>query len=189
MAADLGIIRRCICNVNSRFAFQTLDTHSLTSFEMLKLFLFLHTCASVVLSAVLPASIEKRDSEPKQIWRPQAGLKFQIILDAHFRRSRNAELLPSDADIFDIDLFDSAPELIQKLHRQGKKVICYMNAGSSETWRPDYASIKATDKGDVMKEWRTEQWLDIRSPDVFEVMRKRIQMASVKVCSTSRESP
>lgn len=84
-------------------------------------------------------------------------------------RNRNADLVPIDADVYDVDLFDITADVIQKLHGRGKKVICYMNAGSSESWRPDYAAIKTVDKGDVMKEWRREQWLDIRSPDVFDV--------------------
>lgn len=97
------------------------------------------------------------------------GAKFQIILDSYFGRNRNADLLPADADVYDVDLFDITADVIQRLHGRGKKVICYMNTGSSESWRPDFAAIKTVDKGDVMKEWRREQWLDIRSPDVFEV--------------------
>ena len=41
-----------------------------------------------------------------------------------------------DTDIYDIDLFDSAPELIDSLHRQGRKVICYFSAGTWESGDP-----------------------------------------------------
>jgi len=135
---------------------------------MFKTFILCHSFASLVLgSAIFP--LERRQTSPKSIWQPPVGAKFQIILDSYFGRNRNAELVPADADIYDVDLFDITSDVIQRLHNRGKKVICYMNAGSSESWRPDFASIKAVDKGDVMKEWRREQWLDIRSPDVFEV--------------------
>lgn len=128
-----------------------------------------HLFASLALSlAILPSLPRRQVAKP--VWQPAVGAKFQIILDSYyFRQNRNAELVPADADIYDVDLFDITADVIQKLHSRGKKVICYMNAGSSETWRPDYASIKAVDKGDVMKDWRREQWLDIRSPDIFEV--------------------
>ena len=33
-----------------------------------------------------------------------------------------------------------------------------------------------------MKKWPNEQWLNIRSPDVWELMRKRIQFAARKGC-------
>jgi hypothetical protein len=136
---------------------------------MLKTIIFCHYFTSLVLGfAIFP--LERRQVAPKPIWQPPVGAKFQIILDSYFGRNRNADLVPADADIFDVDLFDITADVIQRLHNRGKKIICYMNAGSSESWRPDYASIKAVDKGDVMKEWRKEQWLDIRSPDVFEVI-------------------
>jgi hypothetical protein len=137
-------------------------------FKMLKTLILCHYFTSLVLGfAIFP--LERRQVASKPIWQPPVGAKFQIILDSYFGRNRNADLVPADADIFDVDLFDITADVIQRLHSRGKKVICYMNAGSSESWRPDYASIKAVDKGDVMKEWRREQWLDIRSPDIFEV--------------------
>lgn len=137
-------------------------------FKMFKTLILCHYFASLVLGfAMIPFA--RRQASLKQIWQPSVGAKFQIILDSNFGRNRNADLVPADADIFDVDLFDITAEVIQRLHNRGKKVICYMNAGSSESWRPDYASIKAVDKGDVMREWRREQWLDIRSLDVFKV--------------------
>jgi hypothetical protein len=129
----------------------------------------LYHCFVSIVYGFAVFALERRQVISKPIWQPPVGAKFQIILDSKFGHNRNAELVPLDADIFDVDLFDITADVIKRLHNQGKKVICYMNAGSSESWRPDYASIKAVDKGDVMKEWRQEQWLDIRSPDIFEV--------------------
>lgn len=146
---------------------QASNLHSLSCFKMLRTFILCHYFTSLVLGFA-SFSLERRQVMDKPIWQPPVGAKFQIILDSYFSRNRNADLVPADADIFDVDLFDITVDVIQRLHNRGKKVICYMKAGSSESWRPDYASIKAVDKGDVMKEWRREQWLDIRSPDVFE---------------------
>ena len=92
------------------------------------------------------------------------------------------KLVPDDAEVFDLDLFDTPVELIEQIHEQGKKVICYFSAGGSESWRTDYKLIQTKDKGERMRKWPKEQWLNIRSPDVWEVMRKRIELARTKGC-------
>jgi hypothetical protein len=116
-------------------------------------------------------------------WHPKVGSKFQIILDRNSnRRGVAVKPLPNDAEVFDLDLFDTPVELIQEIHDQGKKVICYFSAGGSESWRTDYNLIKAKDKGERMKKWPNERWLNIRSPDVWEVMRRRIDLARTKGC-------
>jgi hypothetical protein len=97
-------------------------------------------------------------------------------------RANIGQLVPENADVFDVDLFDTSKQLIQQLHSRGKKVICYFSAGGSESWRPDYGSILQKDKGEQLKGWERENWLDIRSQDVFEVMKKRIALAASKSC-------
>jgi len=116
------------------------------------------------------------------LWQPAVGSKFQIVLGMNLKVEDGKDLLPADADVFDIDLFNTPVEVISKLHARGKKVICYFSAGTSESWRPDDYLFKAKDKGEQMKEWKGERWLDIRSPDVFEVVRKRIELAKEKGC-------
>lgn len=149
---------------------------------MLKTFLLCLSSLSFV-PGLAGFSLEPRQVSSKAIWQPAVGAKFQIILDSYSSRNRNADLVPADANIHDVDLFDITADVIQRLHSRGKKVICYMNAGSSESWRPDYNSIKAADKGDVMKEWRREQWLDIRSPDIFEVRGRVTDSMLELMCS------
>jgi hypothetical protein len=134
---------------------------------------------------VIPKSKTIATRNAQEIWQPKLNSRFQIILDRNVMSSsrlRASQLIPENADIFDVDLFDTTKDLIQALHKKGKKVICYFSAGGSESWRPDYASIKEKDKGEKLKNWNREQWLDIRSPDVLEVMKKRIQMAASKGC-------
>ncbi|CAC5364296.1 unnamed protein product [Mytilus coruscus] len=40
-------------------------------------------------------------------------------------------------DMFVVDLFDVPKHIIDDLHRNGKKVICYFSAGTKEDWRKD----------------------------------------------------
>jgi hypothetical protein len=91
-------------------------------------------------------------------------------------------LVPEDAEVFDLDLFDTPVSTIERLHDEGKRIICYFSAGGSESWRTDDRQIKAKDRGERMKKWPQERWLNIRSPDVVAVMKKRIDLAAQKGC-------
>jgi len=86
-----------------------------------------------------------------------------------------------DVDAYDIDLFDSAPELIEALHHAGRHVICYFSAGSYESWRPDASTFQPADKGRKLSGWN-ERWLDIRSANVRAIMRGRLDLAAQKGC-------
>ncbi|MBJ7537892.1 endo alpha-1,4 polygalactosaminidase [Marinomonas transparens] len=87
-----------------------------------------------------------------------------------------------DVDIYDIDLFDSPVELIQRLQASGKKVICYFSAGSYEDWRPDAAAFAEQDLGKTLSGWDNERWLDIRSDQVKSIMASRLALAAKKGC-------
>ena len=39
--------------------------------------------------------------------------------------------------MYDIDFFDNDAATVANLHAEGRTVICYVNAGGWETWRPD----------------------------------------------------
>ena len=87
-----------------------------------------------------------------------------------------------EADIYDVDLFDSPAELIGQLQQAGRKVICYFSAGSFEGWRPDAAAFADTVKGKPLDGFADERWLDIRSDDVATIMRARLDLAVQKGC-------
>lgn len=42
-----------------------------------------------------------------------------------------------DADVFDVDLFDTPAATVAELHRRGRRVVCYFSAGTREDWRAD----------------------------------------------------
>jgi hypothetical protein len=87
-----------------------------------------------------------------------------------------------NVDIYDIDLFDSSKDLIQQLQAANIKVICYFSAGSYEDWRSDANSFAFTELGNALDGWAGEYWLDIRSSNVFEVMKNRLDLAVKKGC-------
>lgn len=64
----------------------------------------------------------------------------------------------------------------------GKKIICYFSAGTSEVWRPDYHLFKVQDQGANLPLWPGEKWLNVRSPDVWQIMQRRIKFAGQQGC-------
>ena len=86
------------------------------------------------------------------------------------------------ADLYDVDLFDTPSETISKLKKQGKIVICYFSAGSYEDWRPDASKFPPEAIGNPLDDWPGEYWIDIRNPEIWEIMRNRLDLAVAKGC-------
>jgi hypothetical protein len=90
--------------------------------------------------------------------------------------------LSTNATIYDIDLFETSKEKINQLHQKGLKVICYFSAGSSENWRSDFNKFKSEEIGKSLDGWEGENWIDIRSNNVREIMKARLDIAKEKEC-------
>jgi hypothetical protein len=169
----------------------------------MKSLFFLSLAAGVVVAAPgagWPEELERRqflgpdneDPNPRAlrgpqmggpIWQPRQGQKIQVILDRRVvKLDPDAPLVPSNADIWDVDLFDTPKETFEILHAKGKRVMCYFSGGGSESWRPDAKEIKKSDIGDSMPKWPGEHYLNLRSPTVWKFMQKRIRMAFDKGC-------
>ena len=73
-----------------------------------------------------------------------------------------------DAAMYDIDLFDNPTSTVASLHAQGRHVVCYLNAGAWEDWRPDAAQFPDSVKGNPLPNWPGERWLDIRQLTILE---------------------
>jgi hypothetical protein len=109
------------------------------------------------------------------------GQKFQIILLGVPDMSK-MPLPPTDAPVWDIDLFDNPASTMNALKAAGKIVICYFSAGTAEDWRDDYGSFAASDLGKVLPEWPNEKWIRIGSQPIRNIMAKRIKLAADKGC-------
>jgi hypothetical protein len=114
----------------------------------------------------------------------RVGQKFQIILSNVVVAPSNpsTKIIPSDAEVFDIDMFETEASTIALLQAQGKIVICYFSAGTYEPYRPDSSSFTASDKGPALPDWPDEHWLKVTSANVRKIMTARITMAANKGC-------
>jgi len=123
-----------------------------------------------------PTTSILRETE-MDLWTPPVHSAFQIQLSDY------PPDLDAHADIFELDLFEVTRDDIRYLHDQGKKVICYFNAGAWEEFRPDAGDFPPSVIGNLYIGWPGEKWLDIsRYEDFSGLMISRINLAAEKGC-------
>jgi hypothetical protein len=93
-------------------------------------------------------------------WQPRGQLRWHIQFTGQLR-------VPRDAQVVFLDLFDTDPATVRTLQRQGKRVVCYLNAGAWEDWRPDADRYPAELLGNEYEGWPGERWVDIRRLDLL----------------------
>ncbi|MFI5915378.1 endo alpha-1,4 polygalactosaminidase [Dactylosporangium sp. NPDC051541] len=109
--------------------------------------------ALTALALVLPAT---QADAASSWWKPTVGLSWQMQFSGKLDTS-------IDAQVYDIDGADSTSAQVAALHRAGRKVVCYVDAGSYENWRADAAKFPAAVRGKALDGWAGEQWLDVRN--------------------------
>jgi hypothetical protein len=109
----------------------------------------------------------------KKRWRPKPGLTWQIQF--------SGKLAATSAQVVDLDGVETTKSQVAKLHSQGKKVICYFNAGGYENWRPDRKKFAKSLLGKSLDGWSGERWLDIRKvKKLMPIMTARINQCKAK---------
>jgi len=110
------------------------------------------------------------------VWKPRPGTTWQ------WQITGKVDTSVSPATMFDVDLSDAMPSartvpvpgfgavtwpagvnagIIPRLHAMGKTVICYMDSGAYESYRPD-AKLFPTSVLGGGTGWDGERWLDLR---------------------------
>lgn len=106
-------------------------------------------------------------------WVPPPGTSWQWQLTTPVDTS-------VDVQVYDIDGFEATSALVRTLHTEGRKVICYINTGAAENFRPDHSSFPLSVQGKP-DGWDGENWLDIRRLDVVRpIMAARFDMCRRK---------
>lgn len=124
--------------------------------------------------ALAPTPTPILTAKPNDIWIPPVRTSWQCQLTGTIDQSY-------DVNMYDIDMFDNDASVVASLHAQGRKVICYISAGSWENWRPDADQFPESVLGKPLEGWLGERWLDIRQIDVLgPIMTARMDLCKEK---------
>ncbi|RJP49108.1 MAG: endo alpha-1,4 polygalactosaminidase [Anaerolineaceae bacterium] len=111
---------------------------------------------------------------PLTTWNPSVGDTIQIQYSSTIN-------LNKIVDIYNLDMFDTTIAQVAALHAKGRKVMCYINAGAWENWRPDAAQFPDEVLGNDYEGWQGEKWLDIRRIDLLApILRARLDQCRAK---------
>ncbi|MCD4756423.1 endo alpha-1,4 polygalactosaminidase [bacterium] len=131
----------------------------------------------ILTVCVLTATLLYLQKEETSYWIPQVGDSFQWQL------SGSPIDTTIEVDIYDIDLFETPQEVIDNLHTNDKKVICYINVGAWEQFRNDSDQFKEEILGNNCEGWEGERWLDISRYEIFsDILEQRFDLAKEKGC-------
>lgn len=136
---------------------------------------FLSSLTACAASSLIPkrqSAIVKRSA----LWKPSTHTTW------NYQLTGSIDVDSINVGIWDIDLFDASPSIIDSIHANGKHVICYFSAGSFEDWRPDASKFQVSDKGRAVEDWAGESWLQIKSSNVRTIMLARLDLAAKKKC-------
>lgn len=133
-----------------------------------------------VLSAVLVSGTATAPATATAVtsgdwYRPAVDVNAQVQL-------QGTPNISYDVELYVLDLFDTDSAVIDALHADGRKMICYFSAGTFENWRDDAGRFTAADKGRRLGNWPGERWLDIRSQNVRAIMADRLDLAVQRGC-------
>ncbi len=131
--------------------------------------------------AIFPSATAELAIEPtvteqvEEWWHPELGSSWQIQFTGD---TIDTSL---DVDIYDLDLFDTPAETIADLHDRGVSVICYVNVGAWEDWRPDATDFPAEVIGNEYEGWPGERWLDVSNiAALAPMMEARLDLCKEK---------
>ena len=97
-------------------------------------------------------------------WRPTTADRFQIVLAA----TPTAAQRHGSFSVIELDGFETSAAVVASLHQLGKKVVCYMDAGTWENWRPDAKKFPPSVLGSADVGWVGERDRDRESDGEIE---------------------
>ncbi|MCB0828622.1 MAG: endo alpha-1,4 polygalactosaminidase [Solirubrobacterales bacterium] len=136
------------------------------------------TLAAVAAAALLLLACSgdtENSSADQSRWRPGPTTEpwqFQL-------QGRIDTAIP--APVYEVDGFDVPGRTVEELQAMGRKVICYIDVGSWERYRPDAGRFPRSVIGKTYEGYPNERWLDIRRFRKFAgPLKSRIRMCARK---------
>ncbi len=103
---------------------------------------------------------------------------FQWILTP---KSDWSDVLSSDADVIDVDAFETPEWVINRLHDKDRIIIAYVSVGSLEIWRPDADEYPKFIVGNSYPDWEDEYFVNIKRRDTLgPILEKRLDLIKDK---------
>lgn len=135
--------------------------------------------SSLALVLVVALAACSSDPEPSGArsarWQPKPAVApWQFQLQGRIDAS-------IEAPVYEVDGFDVSKATVKKLHKRGRKVICYIDVGSWENYRSDARRFPKSVLGRRYEGYPNERWLDIRRFRKFAgPIKSRIRMCARK---------
>ena len=112
-------------------------------------------------------------------WHPDLKTSWDWYLDK--------QLVPPyrDVDMYDVDYEYTSAETVADLKRRpGRKVVCYISAGTWEAKRPDAASYPERILGKVNEDWpdELERWVDVADVQRQDSALATLLRARLDIC-------
>lgn len=124
--------------------------------------------------AALGIATTASSSARSSLWTPAPRTSWQWQLTEPVNLSVRAS-------VFDIDGFDNSRAVVARLHGLGRRVICYLDVGAYESYRPDAKAFPSALLGRLDEPWVGERWLDIRRIDLLApIITRRLDMCRSK---------
>lgn len=131
--------------------------------------------AVVVLAVAFAGALAAQPGFARQRWLPKpttAPWQWQLQgkIDVSF-----------PAKVYEVDGFETPRRTVAKLHRSGRRAVCYLDVGAWESYRPDADRYPAAVLGRAYSGYPDERWLDIRRIDLLApVLRRRFDICRRK---------
>jgi len=106
-------------------------------------------------------------------WQPPPKPTFYWQLQGKLKTT-------AQAAVYDVDGFETSALQVAALHAEARRVVCYIDVGTAENFRPDYKEFPGSVLG-RSNGWTGERWIDIRQLALVEpIMSARFQMCREK---------
>jgi hypothetical protein len=132
---------------------------------------------AIVVTTTSFTSSASKTTSAVSYWRPGESDRFQIILSNPPTPAQST----GDYTMIELDGFDATAAAVATFHAHHKRVVCYIDTGTWENWRPDAKSFPKSVLGKPDDGWPGERWLDIRQQAaLLPIMSARLRMCELK---------
>ena len=133
-------------------------------------------------SGVVPARL--MDTRPSSVVGALTpGTAWQWQIDGNAINETVLDGSTNPKKMYDIDMFTTDAATIQRLHAKSIYVVCYVETGSWENYRPDALAYPSSVLGNTLSGYPNERYVDIRQISVLQpIITARLDTARAKGC-------